>query len=64
MFFHVPGHKGGYDPKGTVGTVTRVYTEANLAPTSSVVVLFAEPKRWKNHFAPHELEHVSADAES
>ena len=69
LFFHVPGHKGGFCAKGMVGTVERVY----LSPESDnldrsderdVIVAFTEPKKWKAHFMVEELEAVLEDAEA
>ena len=53
---HVPGHKGGFDAQGAVGTVLRIYKESNLSPNREVKVQFEEPKKWLAHFSPWELE--------
>ena len=37
-FMHVPGHKGGFDAKGLVGEVQRVYQEPNLSPNRKIKV--------------------------
>ena len=57
-FMHVPGHKKGFDAKDAVGTVLRVYEEANLSADRAVKVRFEEPKRWIGHFAAGELKAV------
>ena len=55
-FMHVPGHKSGFNAKGSVGTVLRIYTEPNLSCTREVKVQFTEPKKWVGHFEPWEIE--------
>ena len=55
-FLHVPGHKGGFNAKGSVGTVLRVYLEPNLSPNRKIKVQFSEPKKWIGHFEPWEIE--------
>jgi len=55
---HVPGHKDGFDAKGAVGKIVRVYTEANLSTNREVKVEFTEPKKWIGHFEAWELESV------
>ena len=55
-FMHVPGHKGGFAAEGSVGTVTRIYTQPNLSPNRGIKVEFVEPKKWIGHFSAHELE--------
>ena len=42
-FKHVPGHKQGFDAAGAIGTVVRIYGEANLSPNRPVKVGTNEP---------------------
>jgi len=55
-FKHVPKHKAGFDPKGCVGTVVRVYKEENLSPNRHIKVQFDEPSKWIGHFEPEEIQ--------
>ena len=55
-FLHVPGHKGGFNAKGSAGTVLKVYLEPNLSPNRKIKVQFSEPKKWIGHFEPWEIE--------
>ena len=53
---HVPGHKEGFDPKESVGTVQRVYEAGKtLSANRPIKVVFEEPKKWTGHFDRHEL---------
>jgi len=59
VFFHISGHKSGYDAKGLLGKVTKVYDPAeSLSPNRPVKVQFTEPAKWIGHFEFEELEVV------
>lgn len=65
-FFHVPGQKGGFVAKGLIGTVERIYVPGECdhldrSDERDIFVAFDEPKKWKAHFLPDELELPSAE---
>lgn len=67
LFFHVPGQKQGFVAKGMVGTVAKIYApgecdDLDRSDERDIVLAFDEPRKWKAHFHPSELELLDGDA--
>lgn len=56
-FFHVPKHPK-LNPHGFEGSVVRVYDYDKVSANLPVVVEFQEPRKFRAHFEPHELESI------
>jgi len=64
QLMHVPGRKEGFNAEGRVGSVLRVYDEANLSANRKIKVELVEPetlKKYIAHFEPRELAHAADD---
>jgi hypothetical protein len=57
-FRHVPGH-ANLNPNGAVGEVVKVYNYRVVSANLPIVVMFAEPRKYRAHFEVDELEAVA-----